>query len=631
MAENIINELIDNCIATVSNQDDNYEIIGNRMHYPIFITSNITNEDGELYVMTNKFKKIWPLTSHYVNIVGAKCNNNEYAFSTIKSKEDISVEEIQQKYLERSNKNPDCFESLTRWSYYNIINTEKIESLSAFIEQYNLIDYVENSIICNRTQSMLIVVLDDSTYSTEKRTIISKIKSFIKEKNNELIKKYNGIIILSNKSNSGQSFSLRRDIVSVISSIIVMSSNDAVGSDDDSNYNTINSLIYSGIPLTVAQCKMKKPYKDISLFLIREMMDCLSTVVNQRVSDETGKVDWESVLRIKDGRISSFDKFLSTKLDIKIDFEILKHMPFSIIPPENFNIENEKIISIINYAVEDSLIDYICSLIEDSIGKDSADIFFEDYEKGLFSEVSATDFSNLDERSVTSILSKITNNEPCKELTIEKYIEEYAKYYAYKSILIPRIEEIMFSIKDSTQHLKSKFYKFKESFIPYIPVSGFDHLGNRYKVAVRDYSRTGNGIRSLKYVFRPGNGDKEFATQICKCIQELVTTNNDLFNLPFLEHWTMMLQGTGENLYSTLYNEFGKAFDDRIFYCTNYAFPRGALDVYMFHTKKNGYATDLYKYLSENNINNSTITYLNTGRDSSIEAIRLFKLDNELN
>lgn len=628
--EEIINGLINDCVAVISNQDEDYEIVGNRMHFPMLITANSKGETNEFLTMEKTFKRIWPATYSYVNIIRADSNEHGYTFwSSADQNKDISVEEIQQRYLEKSSRHPECFENLGMWSYYNIINTELIRGFDDFKKQYELIDCIEGEVICSRTHSMVIVVLDDATYSDEKRQLNKQIRDFLKSQYNADGRKYQGLIILSNKSNSGQSLDFAKEILSLISTVIVASANDAVGIDDDSNYTSISTQLYSGTPLTAAQCLMKKPYKDISLFLINELIEYASRVSEQQGQMETGNINWESVLKIENGKVCLFKDFID-KTNIEIDFETLKHMPFSVVPPKGFDIKNELYSSIARYMVQDSLDDYICSLINDSVDLNEFERVFEEYEKSIFSEVSATDFSHLDERSITSILGKINNREPNKDQSLKDYIRNYMEYQIYKTILIPKIERIMFSIKESTSDLRRKFLRFKDKFVSFIPVAGFEHLGNRYQNAVDNYCHSQSGMRSLKYIFRPGNGNQEFSKQLLNCVKEIVSNNKDLFNVSFLQHWVMMLQGNGENKYAKLLNEFGNAFNKRIFYYTNYSFTDGALDIYIFHTKEDGLDTELFKYLEMYDHSDSPVCYLNTGRDSSIEAIRFYRLDNYL-
>ena len=74
----------------------------------------------------------------------------------------------------------------------------------------------------------------------------------------------------------------------------------------------------------------------------------------------------------------------------------------------------------------------------------------------------------------------------------------------------------------------------------------------------------------IKTIISPGNGSDEFNEQLKVVFENILETNEEKFNLSFIDEWVQRLNLTGDVILREIEKTFNKDFEKRLFLSGNY-------------------------------------------------------------
>lgn len=612
---NTSKELIASAKNELENNTSFAGLVGNRMHFPMLITMNGDSTTNANNIFSKAFKRMWPQTCNHIVFVQNLLNNH---FVDLKTGSAMSSTQLQNQ-LDQIRLTRDVFESMLKWCVYNIIDTSQIKTIEEFKAQFELIDDL-NNIVINNNSSMLIVLLDESSLSMN---LAKKIREFLANEltRDSLERKYNGTLIISNKTISCEMYNLE-ELLQIVAGIIILSNNDAITHDDDDIYKERYNCLFDNNGLTVAYSLLKRPNEKIAL----QILDRFLKNVEQRYLNKTSTMeieDWRRCFELNRGGITFIDSELE-KLSINIDINLLQAMPLKSIPNYNTTIENTTFSQYAQYLFEDSF----HALVNDYINKNLKDSDFLSslllqYERLVKSRITAKDCLTLNEEKISYLMKEISPAKPNASLSVKDYFVSSVKYYIKHDIVLPFFQDLLKRLSSSANQTINSFYDFIEDFQSQIPISGFDELGIAYRNIADNYCSSPAGETELLTVISPENNIQDFIEILNEMFLHAISFSAESFELSFLDEWQLRLDMKGDEIFKEIQSTFNNDFNKKRFLYGNFAISK-ALDCYMFHLfdKEKNNSTILFNYFKRAFEGVEHTQFVNTGYNDTVEAFR---------
>ena len=614
-------DLIENVRVNIEDNKIRKSDVGNRPHYPVFVSFNGSNSK-KCSAFINNIQNTWSskickqlLFYRYEN------NDTELRFLDIYEDKTIPDEEVK-KRISDALKKSDVIAEYDKWCYYNIIDTSEL----SFDEFKTAFDSLERfrSKIRRRTLSMVVVIINDDE---DKDDTNYQIRDFLR---NESI--YDGIILVSNIARGGFGFD-SEDLYKIISNLVLLSNNDAVTGVDDKLYNERIRKIYSKTPLIMSYNSLCKPTNDI----LSCMIQCLVSKVSECIDDTQPKnfssKDIEAILGVENRKIVTFESFVQ-RAKQKIIQELNYQMVFQYMPLVSPNVFNDK-------DIESKTIGQLSGIDFESLTLISKDIckgyieseegkkIFEDYTKHINDNLNLMNITdNLEENLLDKFAELFDNRMPDKSNLPRVYLSQLIIYLLNSQFIYPYCIKLAKKIcnAEEIESTKENIYQFIQNTESEIPVTGFDEIATFYGMNMSKYLQTEKGKACISKILNVGNTYND----ICGVVEDTLYNANEFCNeeikLPFIYIWAKALKLHDDEIFgrirNTLYGDGDKAILLRGTYPVN-----EELSIYMLHCyDRNGEnETELYKQFRKAYKDIPNVQFFNTGNDDSIESIKLYK------
>lgn len=609
IAENAVDKLINQCTNSLEDNTFSMNIVGNRMHYPMLITTNGDNALMTKEIFNKSFRRMWPQTHDNIVFVKNEFSDN-LRFIDLQTNSAISIEELQNS-LDQLRLKHGVFENFLKLCLYNIIDTSVIDSIEQFIKQYSLIEELK-TIVGMSSLCMSIVLLDDSI---TKKDLSNSIREFLSQ--NSL---YDGNIVIATKSIIGEMYNIE-DIIKVAASVIALSNNDAVSNYDDDDYNERINTIYDGSTLTVAHSLLKRPNHKIVIQMLNILINHCSKILNDK-NDIYTVEKWKNILGIEHGVIGFFEEELN-KLDFPCNLEELQYIPYKNLPDEDLDFNNILFSKFSNYIFEDSFENYIqkqCT--EKLINSNILDSLICNYQNKIRVALTANHCIGLTDIIIDEIINLLVEKTPEKNMPFLDYYRSKVKSVIREKYLYPEVKSFLKELRNNSEQTITDFNLYKNAFTSKLPLDGFNELGVFYSNITDSYINSIRGNEQIKTIISPGNGSDEFNEQLIVVFENILETNEEKFNLSFIDEWVQRLNLTGDVILREIEKTFNKDFEKRLFLSGNYP-KQNKLDTYIFHTFDNdSNPTQLLKHLKDTFKGIEHVQFINSGYDDFVESIR---------
>lgn len=604
-----VDTIINKCTSSLENNTYNMNVVGNRMHYPMLININGKNASMAKQIYGRAFKRMWPQTHDNIIFIQNDLESVD-SFTDMQTGSAISVEELQNG-LDLIKRKHGVFGDYLKLCVYNIIDTITLNSLEQFIYQYNLINALKN-IASMSTQSLLLVLLDDST---AKKELSTSIRNFLSTG-----KLYDGNVVIANKTITGEMYNVE-EIIRISASVVVLSNNDAVSSDDDADYFERVNTIYDGGISTVAHSLLMRPNRKIAI----QILDYLVTASQNILIDKNASYsidEWRKALGLTHGTISYFEQKLNT-LDISFNAEELQYIPYKNIPIENFDFNNITYSYFAKFIYDETFNQYIQKqCIERLISSNIIDDLLSQFEDELRHSITPVNCASLSKDMMDSLMNELIDKSPSTEMTVVDYYMAKARSLIRQNYLYPRVREILERLSENSEKTIYEFTQIKNEFISKIPLEGYEELGTFYSTIAENYINSPKGTEQIRHVITPGNTKEDFVRELIVAFDNVLKINEDKFTLTFIDEWVQRLNLAGEVIFKKILSTFNDDFEKRLFLFGNYP-RRNKLDTYLFHTLDNRMQpTDLFNHLRNAFKNIEHVQFINSGYDDLVESIR---------
>lgn len=608
-SENAIDVLINECTNALESNTFNMNIVGNRMHYPMLITINGDNASVTKEIFCKYFRRMWPQT--HENIIFVKNKFSDLGnFIDMQTGSAISVEELQNR-LDQLRSKHGVFENFLKICLYNIIDTSAINSIDKFTIQYNLLEKLKE-ISGMSVQSMLIVLLDEST---SKQNLNRKIREFL-----STASLYNGNIVIANKSISGEMYEYK-DIANVAATIVALSNNDAFSEEDDDDYNERVNTLYSGRTFTVAHSLLSRPNRKIAIQIINILANYCNLILSDK-NEIYSTEKWKQVLGMDHGVVNYFENELN-KLVIDCNYEELQYIPYKKIPDKELDFNKITYAQFENYIFEESFGQYIqkqCN--EKLVNSNYLNSLIENYKCSIKNELTSNNCKELTDSKIDEIMGSLVVNSPEKNVAFLDYYRSKVKSIIREKYIYPQLKSFLKELRNDSEKTIEDFVMFKNEFITKLPLDSFAELGVFYSNIVENYIASIIGNKKVRSIVVPGNNFKTICKSLFEVFENILETNENKFNLTFIDEWVQRLNLTGEVILREIEKTFNKDFEKRLFLSGNY--PRhNQLDVYIFHTFDNNLMpTELFNHFKKTFDGVDNVQFVNSGCDDFVESIR---------
>ncbi len=603
------------------------EMVNNRPHYPITIMSNC---DRDLFVpLKNKIGNIWPHASECI-LYSAYSFNDDGVCKMLDGNDCALNVSSFRDLLDSIKRNDNIFDEMSLWNFYNIIDTEKMDTLEEFIKSYNVGNDFKY-IAVDRVRTMAIILLDDSL---SKRELSKKIRKYIYEVSHESSEsqntscRYDGNVVLANRDISDVTYE-KDTLVNLVANVILISNNDAASSYDDENFRNIVLRLYSNSINTVSCAVEHRPNRDIALQIYGVIITELKKIL---AKDEINNINWQKRLGIYAGKISYIDEVLKSKM-INIDLSALDYLPFKSADCESFKVADMNYRRFIEQSWENSLNDFIQnSLFADNDTTLITRECVSEFEKFIINNFSAIELSCLSLKEIDELFAELQCSETSQMSTVGEYVKSLFIYYLQKELILPEAKNRIIQLQERSTGLKQVFTEFCNEYYLSLPANGVEYLGELYKNMTLSYLSTDTAKFHIKRILSPVSTFELIAEEVSAMCNEVVDSNRNVFSLSLVREWEKRLDSAGENVYIILNSKINNQLDRHVFLNGN--FPTSdEMTVYMFRTHKciNGInkETDLFNYFKNELYDISKAQFLNTGSDDLIEVIRFVNLPNQ--
>lgn len=614
---NTVEKLVESAKERLDKSNNSADLVGNRMHFPMLI-HYCGSKDGEMREhLKETFYRIWPQTSDNIVFIHSHSHkaNNDQAFYGEKSDgaTDCLTNVQIQNWVDEVRSRRGIFASMMKWCIYNIIDTSEMTNVHEFKAKYDLVESLKN-IVDGGVSTMLIVLLDEST---SKKEIARAIRTELATHN-----QYDGVIVISNRTIKCELYSFD-ELFNIVAGIIVLSNNDAVASSDDDEYEKRFACLFGNRTHTLSYSFLKRPNMKIGMQIFNVLIE---NVYNQEiVRHETISEDnLAKIIGIENGRIAHIENKLKD-LEVKFPEDLCSSLPFKRVP------NNELALSSIPYSEFSALLydgvfeSFLKSYCDKYVIKGTQiDAILNEYDAEIRAKVTASEYRDITDDNIDNIINLIEIREPNKGLTVADYFKNCVKYYITKCFILPKLRQLLLSLRDQSIETLEAFNRFRIEFQRIMPIEGFSDLGSVYLNIAENYVNSPAGEEKQKKLIAPGKNYNEFTNDLMKMFDNILTLNANVFSQSFIDEWETRLNLAGEEIYKRIQATFESDFDQKLFLFGNFQRNHIPLEVYMFHTTDaSGQAeTGLYKHLRAAMSSSASVQFVNTGCDDIVEAFR---------
>lgn len=619
---NKIEELIKAQQEILDNNEQAATRVGNAMHYPMIITMNGNNASSAYLNIQHNFKRIWQ--TNYKKIIFVKNIIDEnVSFNDFENSECFDFSTLLKRIEElKSIDNEDVFKELNKLCFYNIIDSSQLSSLDEFIKHYNLIDEFEEVAKTN-ILSLAIILLDESVDGCK---LSKEIKEYLYKN-----KKYNGRIILATQTKAGFMLDIN-GLFDPLSSVMILSNNDAYTSADDESYNERIHCLYTNdnSVLTVAHSVQKRPTKEILIQIADNIIcECENFAKNSKPLDSS---DLKKIFEINDsGAISPLENTINN-IDFSLDEKDIKYMPYRSIP-NKIEIENTTYDEFKKYIFEGTFDEYIETKFNDAYkNNDYLKAELAKYKNGVAQKITAWQCrDNTFVQEAKKAISSIKIDNVAGTSNLKNYYKNSIKKYIRKAVFLPFLNELIDEMAVNSKPTITAFWQFKEDIQNMIPNNNtYDNLGNHYTTLTNKYLNQTDGQEKISAFLASGNKEDDFISCMKGIIDKIVFDNESTFELAFIDEWVARLGKEENYILNLVQNTFSKELDNRLFFHTSGGYPEAALTVYMFHLGDKDWKneTALYKAIKSdiNKFAIKNIHFVNTSYDYKVEALKFFDI-----
>lgn len=617
-----ISDILKKTIEQMEGTYTGVEIVGNRPHYPVLVTSNVC---GQSYFVPIKerIKKLWPQASNYILYTSYETNDSkECVISDVSGEEIWSVEKFRE-ILDVTKRNENIFAEMAIWNTYNIISTKEMKSIEEFKKCYHILDSLQN-IVVDKMRSLAIVLLDDSLANRE---MAMQIRQYLSELHIKENLEFDGVVVISNRGINDATYEFIT-LYSLVADIIITSNNDAVGEYDDNDFKNIVGHLYGNKVNTIAYAFKERPNTEIALQIYSVLIGELKKRADE-VNQEQ-RFDLQKKMGIYAGKISCINDYLSRQ-KIDIDLSTLKYLPIKDYTKVKDGIKALTYAEFTNVSWDDALRTYVEENISNNaniegIVNESIRIF----EKQLVDNFTANEMALIKEQEVEDLFGQIGYVTPDPKKLLVEYINELVLHDLQKKVIIPLAKKKIRDYMIKSKGHKKIISRLVEEINPYLPAGGFGSLGNLYKIMTESYIASENGNKHIKAIVAPNATYETIIEELFCMSQGIMDDNKKIFELSFIKEWEKRLNEAEESIYTTLSGIINEQLERKVYLHGNFPV-EDSLSVYMFHSHMiNGgkrEETDLFRYFNKTLADFNGIQYYNTGTDDSLAVLKYIRLN----
>lgn len=620
-----IHELVENVKANIEDSNIRNSNVGNRPHFPSFITFYGSSSRNCLSFI-NTLKNIWSgqicknLLFYRYDIVDSKLE-----FKDVNS-EDIIVYDYIYDQLSNVGKVRDVFKIRKKWCTYNILDTSNI-TFEKFLTVYNSLDQIK-SIVDESIQSMVIIILNGSR-SVERKKINYQIRKYLTENS-----VYDSTIVVSDRARGSLEID-SKELYGIISNLVLLSNNDAVSSYDDESYMIRTTKIYSKKPLLLSYNSLSKPIDDILYCMIDRLLDSVYYTIEKHTEETFTLNELNNILGIENGKLSAFEQFVESvksKVSRDLDYSrIIQYLPMR--SPQVYSQSDiiEKPISQLNDLYYDTLVliakQYCCEIIKSEEGKHT----FENYKESINQKLNIVNASYITYDMVESTFKELLSviQTPSRELNSKMYLQLLVVYILQKDFIIPYCQNLSKNIcdkekKDSTRKSIDLLLKKLDDELP---ISGFDDIPRFYGDNMSQYLNTDDGKKQKNDILKIGNTFEDLIEIVEQTLHKANNYCNESIKLPFIKVWANTLKLHPGEIFTRIRTTLlGDGNDGILLKGGEYPI-NDSLSVFMLHCydRDGNNPTPLYKQFTEAYKDMNNVQFFNTGNDDSIKSIKFFE------
>ena len=608
----IIN-LVDQATHELEKINNMADMVGNRPHFPMFIASNLSS--APIYAQLHrKMELAWPQSASKL-VFSAYTTDKKETVQLKSTSDNANIgEEQMQALLDEIKFSRETFESMSLWCIYNIIDTSSISTIDEFKNLFNSIDYLKR-IVVDSSRTLLIVVLDDSA---AKREIAKEIKAYLSAG----IGDYDGAFIISNRTQNNE-LHRTEEVYRIVTNVMILSNNDAVAIYDNDAYTTRVACFYNKRINTVSYSLLERPNRKIAIQLIDTIIQYTKNK-SKTFSESLDQHEWRKRLGIGN-RIDVCEEHLK-KAQVNFDVQSLQYLPMkSGDGIDGLDINKTTFAQFKALTFEGVLEQFIENYYKTELLNDANITHCVDaFEQKLKDTIPSPTFASLRDDIVESIFAQLEEGSVSASLTLNSYIKEQMLSTIRKSIVYPKCQEVIKTLKLNSIRSTQEFSKVQADFMHSIPLSGFDDIGTIYKTITENYLNSPNGESDIAVLLTPGSTYNDILKFILQTVRNIINYNKSDFSLSFVEEWEKRLNLVGDTIYREIYSILDENSRSRIHLFGSFPIEE-KLQVYMFHTTdaKGESNTELYNHLHQAYKDVFGTQFFNTGSDDSLEVIKV--------
>lgn len=607
-----IQELIDSAVRELEKGSRSSDMVGNLPYYPMFLTINGKHPEAFYRTVKKRLGRTWPQAVEKINFCGYTVENGTLVYFDPETGTEQELTAVQQKLTQATME--DVFQKMTRYSYYNIIDTSEMQSAEEFARYYEARTAFQKLIV-DPCQTMVIVLLDDSIAHRE---ITRQIRAYLAEHN-----EYNGSVILANRQHSGRTITMS-ELYRIAASVLILSNNICVTTQNGKDeYNARLSAFYNSRMNTVSYSVKESPNQKIALQMVDTFLRHGLSIM-ENTAPITELQTWKKTMGINNGSITLAEEMLS-QIPVSFDNNLLQYMPLrNCLEKSAFpHISYREFNSYSYPGALQTLIDQICETqpgVSGTIHQGTAR-----FRKQVAESVNSAEALGLTKELLNQLFDPLNMSTLNPDQPVEQYIVSLAKDRMRKNLLYPDFKDAMAQLYDQASMMKNNLQQLNGELQQKIPVNGFSDIGQMYANMAENYLHTEKGEALMRRFLQPGASREKQMDTLLEMIQGVILDNSEHFSEPFINMWASLLNLAGDAVYKRITQELDNDSQDHI--CLHGEFPvEVRLQMYLFHTTSADglIKTKLCSYLEQAYADIPNVQLFNTGFDDAIEAVKLF-------
>ena len=617
-------DLIENVRINIEDNKIKTNNVGNRPHCPVFVAF-YGSDAKNCSAFANNIQNTWSSQiCKQLLFYKYDFTNSKIEFIEINNGTTIPIDIVYERISETS-RNRDIFARYDMWCLYNIIDTTDI-SFEKFKDLYYSLNNF-NEELDRRTRSMIVVVLRDDR-ARERKELNYKIRNFLR---NESI--YDSVVIVSNRARGGFEIG-SEELYKIISSLVLLSNNDAVANIDDEHFNERVRKLYSKTPLIMSYNSLSKPTKEILSCMVQRLITEVYEYIDNAIAHDLSMNDIEVNLGIENGKLTVFERYtnlIKQKIEQEVDcYTIFQYLPMTSPIVMNRNDLSSKSVGQLGEIDNKSLVLIANEMCNKYIECENGQELFYNYSKFINDNLNLVNVNNIHEERILEVFETLLKKTEKPDLaqSVKDYFSKLVVSILKTQFIIPYCIKLVNKIcnTEEIKATKDNIEKFIHNINEELPISGFDEISTFYGNNMSNYLQTDKGKIKINQILKVGNTYED----ICRAVEEMLYDANEYcnekINLPFITIWANALKLHEGEVFGRIRNTLYGDGDDAILL-------RGAypvieeLSVYMLHCyDRNGEnETDLYKQFKKAYKDVHNVQFFNTGNDDSIESIKFFK------